>query len=76
MKFIATTTIDIPDDELLEIVNEQQRWNDLKDFLTLEEVPIQLIWRTLDYAEYFEEIIFNYLSVDDFEINQITNENN
>lgn len=68
MKFNATTVIEIPDNDLLEIINDQQEWDELEVFDSLDEVPMELIWMSLDEVNYFEDMIENYLSIEDFEI--------
>lgn len=71
MKFNANAIIEILDSEVLEIVNDQQEWDNLEPFDTLEEVPMELVWMALDAVDYFEEEISDYLSPIDFTITLI-----
>jgi hypothetical protein len=71
MKFNANAIIEILDSEVLEIVNDQQEWDNLEPFDTLEEVPMELVLVALDAVDYFEEEISDYIYPIDFTITLI-----
>lgn len=68
MKFKLETIITIPDENILDIVNENQEWENLEEFTSLEEVPIELILMCLDETDYFQVELDDYLSIKDFDI--------
>lgn len=68
MKFKLETIITIPDENILDIVNDNQEWENLEEFTSLEEVPIELILMCLDEIDYFQVELDDYLSIKDFDI--------
>lgn len=70
MKFTQTFTVEIPDLEMLEMINEEQEYDNLEPFETLEEIPEELIAHYLNYSQIFADIFYDeyVYDVDQIEI--------
>lgn len=47
MKFNVSAVVELRDEEILEFVNEDQRYDDLEEFASVEEIPFELLLRSL-----------------------------
>lgn len=59
MKFTQTFTIEIPDSEVLGIINEEQDYNNLEPFDSFKEIPTELIGIVLDESPIFADIFYD-----------------
>lgn len=68
MKLQQTFTVEITDDDILDIINSEQEDSNLEPFKTFEEIPEQLIFHYLNESFYFSNIFYdNY----EYDVNQI-----
>lgn len=65
MKFNVTAIVELRDEEILEFVNEDQEYDGLEKFATVEEIPFELLMRSL--AVVIEDEIYD-LSPGKFDI--------
>lgn len=64
MKFTQTFTVEIPDLEMLEMINEEQDYEGLEAFETLKEIPTELIVHYLNEAQIFADIFYDEYTYD------------
>ena len=65
MKFNVTATVELQDEEILQFVNEDQEYDGLEKFATVEEIPFELLMRSLSVI--IEDEVYD-LSPDDYKI--------
>lgn len=63
--------MEVDDLELLELVNDYQRRSDEPTFNTLDDIPEALMIDALDEANYIEDEINDYMTIEDISISKL-----
>jgi hypothetical protein len=64
MKLQHNFEIEFNDEDILSIINEEQEFENLEGFDTLEEVPEQLIYHYLEESQIFSDIFYDEFRYD------------
>lgn len=71
MKFKLEYVMEVDDLELLELVNDYQRRCEESTFNTLDDIPEALMIEALDEANYIEDEINDYMTIEDVTITKL-----